>query len=100
MTRRLVGGAALARARSSTGSSLNEVLKRRVTRPYMDPNSPYSKGVDAQWFCHRGPAAIGGFRISDSDAPAAPPAHHERLPQASTRPAPAPCERYCRRLHT
>ena len=43
------------------GSSLDEVLKKKVTRPYMDPNSPYSKGVDPQWFCHRGPNAVKGF---------------------------------------
>ena len=43
------------------GSSLDEVLKQKITRPYMDPNSPYSKGVDPQWFCHRGPKAVKGF---------------------------------------
>jgi hypothetical protein len=52
------------------GSSLDEVLKKKITRPYMDPNSPYSKGVDAQWFCHRGKAAIADFHIYDSDSPA------------------------------
>lgn len=43
------------------GSSLDEVMKGKRTRPYMDSNSPYSKGVDPQYFCDRGRAAVNGF---------------------------------------
>ena len=53
------------------GSALDEVLKRRTTRPYMDPSSPYARGVDPQWFCHRGRAAVTDFLITDADSPSA-----------------------------
>jgi hypothetical protein len=36
------------------GSAMDETLKKRITRPYMDPASPYAKGSDPQWACHRG----------------------------------------------
>jgi hypothetical protein len=75
------------------GSSLDEVLKGRKTRPYvracgapvrarkrindpppplpppvqMDPNSPYSKGFDPQWFCHRGAASFNFSRPGEVD---------------------------------
>jgi hypothetical protein len=44
------------------GSSMDEILKGRRTRPYMDPNSPYARGVDPQFFCHRG---LAPFNASD-----------------------------------
>jgi len=49
------------------GSSMDEILKGRVTRPYMDPTSPYAKGVDPQWFCHRGAAEFSLDHPSEVD---------------------------------
>jgi predicted DCC family thiol-disulfide oxidoreductase YuxK len=51
------------------GSAMDETLKGRRTRPYMDADSSYAKGVDPQWFCHRGPAglAYNGSRPAEAD---------------------------------
>ena len=51
------------------GSAMDETLKGRRTRPYMDAASPYARGVDPQWACHRGPAgaAFNVSRPADSD---------------------------------
>ena len=52
------------------GSALDEVLKGKRTRPYMDPDSPYARGIDPQWFCHRGPLAVQGFSMANVSAEA------------------------------
>jgi len=49
------------------GSSMDEVLKGRITRPYMNPDSPYARGVDPQWFCHRGAAPFNFSRPGQVD---------------------------------
>jgi hypothetical protein len=33
----------------------------------MDPNSPYAKGFDPQWFCHRGAAPFNFSQPSEVD---------------------------------
>ena len=40
------------------GSSMDEVLKGRTTRPYMREDTSYSRTIDPQWYCDP-PNAIG-----------------------------------------
>ena len=43
------------------GSSMDEILKGRKTRPYMREDTPYAKTVDPQWLV--GGRARAGFRV-------------------------------------
>ena len=40
------------------GSSMDEVLKGRTTRPYMREDTSYSRTIDPQWYCDP-PTSVG-----------------------------------------
>ena len=49
------------------GSTMDEIIKKRVTRLYMDPSTPYFSQIDPQWYCGRGARANGRCQMDPWD---------------------------------